>query len=268
MSAEAPADCKARRNRKTAWNFSGVVASDNTDETSREERGALKALLLVVMLMPSVARARPPAPDDVRLPLHALESIRKLARDDAAYHHPWTGKAPGSDESAEAWSPLFGVATLDAYELAGLALSERASDETFIELHNFMQRSVDDPSLANSAPVKIRAPGRTIVCCEAPWDPAVIQHIVRREQGRLQRCYEHGLRVSSRLSGRVVVDFIIQRDGAVSQVSDGGSDLPNAMVTTCILQVFESLWFPASALGAARVRYPLSLRPAEKTNQR
>jgi len=55
--------------------------------------------------------------------------------------------------------------------------------------------------------------------------PEVIQRIVRQNFGRFRLCYENGMRQNPNLQGRVAVKFVIDRSGAVSLTTDGGSDL-------------------------------------------
>ncbi|MFS8071890.1 MAG: AgmX/PglI C-terminal domain-containing protein, partial [Byssovorax sp.] len=61
--------------------------------------------------------------------------------------------------------------------------------------------------------------GATTVTSGLP--PEVIQRIVRQNFGRFRLCYEAGLRSNPSLSGRVATKFVIGRDGAVIQASDG-----------------------------------------------
>lgn len=91
----------------------------------------------------------------------------------------------------------------------------------------------------------------------------VIQRIVRQNFGRFRLCYESGLRGNPALTGRVVTKFVIGRDGAVSQASDAGSDLPNSEVTSCIVRSFGNLSFPQPEGGVATVVYPITLAPGE-----
>jgi hypothetical protein len=56
--------------------------------------------------------------------------------------------------------------------------------------------------------------------------PIVIQSIVRKNFGQLRVCYERALATNAELTGRVNVRFVIERDGKVSHVTDGGSDMP------------------------------------------
>ncbi len=93
--------------------------------------------------------------------------------------------------------------------------------------------------------------------------PEIIQRIVRQNQGRFRNCYETGLRTNPSLGGRVAVKFVIDRQGAVSMASDGGSDLPDQGVTKCVVQSFYNLSFPAPQDGTVRVTYPIMLTPGD-----
>jgi hypothetical protein len=89
----------------------------------------------------------------------------------------------------------------------------------------------------------------------------VIQRIVRQNAGRSRFCYEQGLRGNPTLTGRVTVKFLIARDGSVGFASDGGSDLPDASVTSCVVRSFSNLSFPAPDNGVVTVVYPLTFSP-------
>jgi hypothetical protein len=89
----------------------------------------------------------------------------------------------------------------------------------------------------------------------------VIQRIVRQNFGRYRFCYEQGLRGNPNLQGRVAVRFVIGRDGAVSQVQNGGSDMPDANVVSCVVRSFYGLSFPAPENGIVTVNYPIMFQP-------
>jgi len=92
--------------------------------------------------------------------------------------------------------------------------------------------------------------------------PEVIQRVVRQNHGRFRGCYERGLSLNPELEGRVVVRFVIARDGSIASASNGGSDLPDSAVTSCIVQAFYGLSFPPPGDGIATVVYPIHLSPA------
>lgn len=110
---------------------------------------------------------------------------------------------------------------------------------------------------------KTRAPrigqGQTVTSGRLP--PEVVQRIVRQNYGRFRLCYENGLRSNPNLTGRVTARFVISREGAVSNVQNGGSDLPDAGVVSCVVQAFYGLSFPTPENGIVTVSYPIMLSP-------
>jgi hypothetical protein len=91
----------------------------------------------------------------------------------------------------------------------------------------------------------------------------VVRRIIRQNFGRFRLCYENGLRANRELAGRVNIRFVIGRDGAVSAVTDGGSDLPDPAVIACVARAFQGLSFPQPESGVVRVTYPIVFSPGE-----
>lgn len=110
---------------------------------------------------------------------------------------------------------------------------------------------------ATSAP-RIR-PGPVIASGRLP--PEVVQRIVRQNFGRFRMCYERGLTQNPNLSGRVVARFVIDRSGAVSTAQNGGSDLPDNSVVSCVVSAFYNLSFPPPENGIVSVSYPIAFTP-------
>jgi hypothetical protein len=110
---------------------------------------------------------------------------------------------------------------------------------------------------------KTRAPkvrmGATSVNGRLPAE--VIRRIVRQNYGRFRMCYEQGLARNPNLEGRVGVRFVIGRDGAVSNVGNGGSDIPDSGVVSCVISAFYGLSFPQPEGGIVRVTYPIMFSP-------
>ena len=110
---------------------------------------------------------------------------------------------------------------------------------------------------------KTRAPkvrmGATQVSGRLP--PEVIQRIVRQNYGRFRMCYEQGLAKNPNLEGRVAVRFVIGRDGSVSNVSNGGSDIPDSGVVQCVIRAYYGLSFPQPEGGIVTVVYPIMFSP-------
>jgi hypothetical protein len=102
--------------------------------------------------------------------------------------------------------------------------------------------------------------GETQVNGRIPAD--VIQRAVRANFGRFRGCYEKGLSTNPGLTGRVATRFVIDRTGAVALTADGGSDLPDREVVSCVVRAFGNLSFPAPD-GLVTVTYPISFTPAQ-----
>jgi hypothetical protein len=106
---------------------------------------------------------------------------------------------------------------------------------------------------------RLRAVGTTVVGGRLPAE--VIQRVVRQNFGRFRQCYENGLRTNPNLEGRVAVRFVIGRDGAVSNAANGGSDLPDGGVVSCVIGAYYGLSFPAPEAGIVSVVYPILFQP-------
>ncbi len=87
--------------------------------------------------------------------------------------------------------------------------------------------------------------------------PEAVQRVVRQNFGRFRFCYENGLLGNPTLAGRVTVRFVIGRDGAVQQVENGGSDLTDPSVVSCVVRAFSGLSFPQPEGGIVVVTYPI-----------
>ena len=93
--------------------------------------------------------------------------------------------------------------------------------------------------------------------------PEAIQRIIRQNFGRFRACYQTGLQHNPALTGRVAVSFVIGRDGSVAMVRDGGSDLPDPQVVSCVVRAFYGLSFPQPEGGIVHVTYPIVFSPLE-----
>ncbi|MEO5731517.1 MAG: AgmX/PglI C-terminal domain-containing protein, partial [Byssovorax sp.] len=91
--------------------------------------------------------------------------------------------------------------------------------------------------------------------------PETVQRIVRQNFGRFRLCYEKALGANPMLQGRVTARFVIGRDGAVSSVADGGSDIGSRAVVSCVVRAFYGLSFPQPEGGIVTVTYPILFSP-------
>lgn len=112
---------------------------------------------------------------------------------------------------------------------------------------------------SRGTPPKVKM-GQTSVTGRLP--PEIIQRIVRQNFGRFRLCYEAGLQKDPKLEGKVTVRFVIGKDGAVSGVSNAGSDIPDAGVMNCVVRAFQGLSFPQpEGGGMVVVVYPIMFSP-------
>ena len=88
--------------------------------------------------------------------------------------------------------------------------------------------------------------------------PELVQWVVRQSFGRLRTCYEAGLQRDPGLEGRVSVQFVIDREGAVTMAAPGSdTTLPDREVVRCITKAYESMSFPKPEGGIVTVVYPV-----------
>lgn len=92
--------------------------------------------------------------------------------------------------------------------------------------------------------------------------PEVIQKVVRDAYGRFRRCYEAGLAKDANLEGKLVVRFVIDREGKVGEVTVAkGTTLPDQAAVGCMVREYESLTFPPPDDGIVTVVYPIMFSP-------
>ena len=174
---------------------------------------------------------------------------------------------PPSEDHGPAWTPgnatdLAQAANWLRDQCRGKPCSLRLSRPRKLSLLDtirqgvLVSRSTPDLELSMTPHVKF---GATSVSGRLP--PEAIQRTVREHFEIFKTCYEAGLARNDQLTGRVIARFVIGRDGKVSKVSDGGSDLPDTEVRDCVLKGFYQLEFPAPEGGIVTVIYPILLAP-------
>lgn len=94
-------------------------------------------------------------------------------------------------------------------------------------------------------------------------DKEIIRRIVRRHLNEVKFCYEEELTRHPALAGRIVVQFMIARNGQVLSSLLQSSSMKNAAVERCTVQAVRRWEFPApQGGGLVTVTYPFSLTPA------
>lgn len=104
--------------------------------------------------------------------------------------------------------------------------------------------------------------GATATATGAGLSAEIIQRVIRQSFPRLRACYQKELAKKPELGGAMVTAFTISPKGTVSQVQVSQSNLQNAELNVCIVDVMRSLQFPPPEGGETiQVRYPLAMSP-------
>lgn len=108
--------------------------------------------------------------------------------------------------------------------------------------------------------------GREVPAGYLPRD--VIQKVVRDNHGAFRKCYEGGLQRDATLEGLVLVRFVIDPEGRVSDATlDDRTTMPDGAVNTCMLQHYQTLVFPKpTGGGSVVVAYPIRFLPSDPSS--
>jgi len=93
-------------------------------------------------------------------------------------------------------------------------------------------------------------------------DKSLVDAVVRRHLNQIRYCYQRELTKNPSLGGKVVVKFVIAKDGTVSSATTKSSTLGNAAVEGCINGRFMRFQFPEpKGGGIVIVSYPFLFSP-------
>ena len=88
-------------------------------------------------------------------------------------------------------------------------------------------------------------------------DKALIDEVVKRHMNQIKYCYQRELNKNPNLGGKIVIKFVIAKDGSVSSASVGATTMSNAGVENCVVGRFLRMQFPQpKGGGIVIVRYP------------
>ncbi len=114
---------------------------------------------------------------------------------------------------------------------------------------------------AHAADVAVSTSGSPIIL--GSLDKSLIDAVIKRHLNQIRYCYEKQLRLDPAMHGKVVVKFVIAKDGSVSSSSVRSTTLNNAAVEQCVVSRFMRFQFPAPASGGiVVVSYPFLFTPA------
>ncbi len=88
-------------------------------------------------------------------------------------------------------------------------------------------------------------------------DKSIIDRIVKQHLPQIRYCYQKELNKNPKLFGKLVVKFVIAKDGSVSSASTKASTLKNPIVEQCVNARFRRMRFPKpKGGGIVIVSYP------------
>lgn len=103
-----------------------------------------------------------------------------------------------------------------------------------------------------------KEPTRSIIVAGSDTDlqPAQIVDVIRLHIGEIQYCYEKQLVAQPDLSGRVVLQWVVDPSGHVESVTVTESSMPSDAVTRCMKAKVTNWRFAPPRTGATTVRFP------------
>ncbi len=94
-------------------------------------------------------------------------------------------------------------------------------------------------------------------------DKSLIDQVIRRHLNQIRYCYQRELTKDPTLGGKIVVKFVIAKDGTVSSASTKSSTMNSPAVQNCINGRFMRFQFPKpKGGGIVIVSYPFIFAPA------
>ncbi|MFT7521372.1 MAG: Ca-activated chloride channel family protein [Kiritimatiellia bacterium] len=91
-------------------------------------------------------------------------------------------------------------------------------------------------------------------------DKSYVEQIVQRHMKAIRYCYQRQLQMNPGLTGKIVIKFVVNRAGSVTQAEVKSSTIHNKAVEDCLVARFESMKFPGGT-GEMVVSYPFIFRP-------
>ena len=91
---------------------------------------------------------------------------------------------------------------------------------------------------------------------------SVIDAVVKRHMAQIRYCYQRELTSDPNISGKIVVKFVVSKDGSVASAATKSSTMGNAAVEACVNSRFLRMQFPQpKGGGIVIVSYPFLFRP-------
>ncbi|MBT3220192.1 MAG: AgmX/PglI C-terminal domain-containing protein, partial [Proteobacteria bacterium] len=93
-------------------------------------------------------------------------------------------------------------------------------------------------------------------------DRSLIDEVIKRHMNQIRYCYQRELTKNPSLGGKIVVKFVIAKDGTVSKANIKETTMGNPAVEECVLGRFRRMQFPKpKGGGIVIVSYPFLFSP-------
>ena len=93
-------------------------------------------------------------------------------------------------------------------------------------------------------------------------DRSLIDEVIKRNMNSIRYCYQRELTRNPALGGKIVIKFVIAKDGSVSTAEKKSSSMGNGSVEQCIVHRFMAMQFPEpKGGGIVIVSYPFMFSP-------
>ncbi|MFH1808434.1 MAG: AgmX/PglI C-terminal domain-containing protein [Pseudomonadota bacterium] len=93
-------------------------------------------------------------------------------------------------------------------------------------------------------------------------DPKKIAAAIRSRLSGIKNCYEQQLKRNPKLAGKIVVAFVIDETGKVSEASVDSDTLGDGQVAKCIIGLIRRVRFPKPDEGTVEATFPFVFTPA------
>jgi outer membrane biosynthesis protein TonB len=113
-----------------------------------------------------------------------------------------------------------------------------------------------------AARVRGRVGARAVEDVDGSLDPKAITAAIKRRLSGIKRCYEAQLKRNPKLSGKIVVTFVIDERGRVSEARVDTDTMGDRAVTSCIVSLIRRVRFPKPDDGTVQASFPFVFTPA------
>jgi TonB family protein len=113
-----------------------------------------------------------------------------------------------------------------------------------------------DVALAGKSRANIVLPSQDDVAVEGTIDRSQVSDVIQRNLTQIKYCYESQLYLFPKLKGKVVVQWVINENGSVSDVKIASSTMGNRAVEQCMVRRIRQWGFPKPGGGIVIIRYP------------